>query len=64
MAKPGAPTTKKIAILVDGREQFDHAQFLVMCLRPRGIHIAVFDGYDEADEWLNAALPGDSKKAA
>ena len=61
---PAVPTSKKIAILVEGRLEFDHAQFLVMCLRPRGIHIAAFDGYEEADAWLDAALPEDPKKAA
>ena len=60
---PALPTKKKIAILVTGRAGFDHAKFLEMCVRSRGIKLAAFDDYDDADEWLNADLPEDPKEA-
>ena len=58
---PALPTQKKIAILVAGRTEFDHAKFLEMCVRTRGPRVAAFQDYEKADEWLNAELPADPK---
>ena len=60
---PALPTQKKIAILVDGRTEFDHAKFLEMCVRSRGPRVAAFQDYEKADDWLNADLPVDPKKS-
>ena len=60
---PVLPTQKKIAILVAGRTEFDHAKFLEMCVRNRGPRVAAFLDYDQADDWLNAELPEDPKTA-
>ena len=58
---PALPTNKKIAILVDGRMEFDHASFLALCASNRGMSIAAFDEYDKAGAWLRATLPPDPK---
>jgi hypothetical protein len=58
------PTRKKIAILVSGALAFDHAKFLELCANNRGLALAAFEDYDEADAWLNASLPPDPKDAA
>ena len=58
---PALPTRKKIAILVAGRVEFDHASFLQMCASGNGVRIAAFDDYDKADDWLKADLPPDPK---
>jgi hypothetical protein len=59
---PALPTQRKIAILVDGALEFDHARFLALCAVSRGVAIRAFDGYDAADGWLTAALPLDPKE--
>ncbi|MBK7470419.1 MAG: hypothetical protein IPO58_03865 [Betaproteobacteria bacterium] len=63
MAWPNSalPTHRKIAILVEGHDEFDHAQFLALCAGNRGVNIAAFDDYDTAGEWLSAMLPEDPK---
>jgi hypothetical protein len=58
---PALPTRRKIAVLVDGRSEFDHASFLQMCTANSGIRLAAFDDYDAADDWLSADLPADPK---
>lgn len=58
---PALPTHRKIAILVDGKLEFDHAKFLAMCAENRGLTVAAFDDYDKASQWLNADLPPDPK---
>jgi hypothetical protein len=64
MAGPDSalPTRRKIAVLVGGRAEFDHALFLQMCTANTGIRLAAFTDYDRADEWLNADLPADPKE--
>ena len=66
MAWPNSalPTHRKIAILVDGRSEFDHASFLALCASNRGLLVAAFVDYDEAGQWLVATLPPDPKDAA
>ena len=59
---PALPTRRKIAVLVNGASQFDHAWFLEMCTANSGIRLAAFDDYDAADEWLSADLPDDPKQ--
>jgi hypothetical protein len=59
---PVLPTRKRIAILVAGRVEFDHAEFLVMCAVNRGVRIAAFDDYDKADRWMTVELPPDPKE--
>jgi hypothetical protein len=59
---PALPTRRKIAVLVGGRAQFDHASFLQMCTANAGIRLAAFDDYDAADHWLTADLPADPKE--
>lgn len=59
---PALPTHRKIAILVDGRTEIDHAKFLAMCAENRGLTVAAFEDYDKASEWLNADLPPDPKE--
>lgn len=61
---PALPTRKKIAVLVGGRAQFDHAAFLQMCIANSGVHLAAFIDYDAANDWLNADLPPDRKQGA
>jgi hypothetical protein len=61
---PALPTRKKIAILVEGRTEFDHALFLQMCTTTRGLHIEAFDDYQQASQWLNASVPQDPKNGA
>ena len=51
------PTHEKIAVLVDGKLEFDHAKFLALCAGNRGISIRAFDDFDIASEWLKTALP-------
>ncbi|MBK8740825.1 MAG: hypothetical protein IPM02_15440 [Betaproteobacteria bacterium] len=58
---PALPTHRKIAILVDGKLEFDHAKFLAICAENRGLSVTAFDDYDKASEWLNADLPPDPK---
>ena len=58
---PALPTHRQIAILVDGKLEFDHAQFLAMCAENRGLTVAAFEDYDKASQWLNADLPPDPK---
>src|SRR5258706_12821784 len=58
---PALPTRRKIAVLVSGRSEFDHALFLQMCTANGGIRLSAFDDYDAADRWLNAELPEDPK---
>jgi hypothetical protein len=58
---PALPTRKKIAVLVEGRAEFDHALFLEMCTANAGVRLAAFDDYDKANDWLNADLPPDPK---
>ncbi len=58
---PALPTGRRIAVLVSGRTEFDHAKFLEMCASNRGITLAAFDDYDKADAWLSAELPADEK---
>jgi len=59
---PALPTHKKIAVLVGGRGDFDHALFLQMCTANSGLRLGVFLDYDAANEWLNADLPPDPKE--
>ena len=61
---PALPTHRKIAILVDGRTEIDHAKFLAMCAENRGLTVAAFEDYDKASQWLNADLPPDPKETA
>jgi hypothetical protein len=65
MAWPNAalPTNRKVAILVEGRSEFDHASFLALCATNRGLSVAAFEDYDTAGEWLVATLPTDPKDA-
>ena len=58
---PALPTRRKIAVLVNGRAEFDHASFLQMCTANAGVHLAAFIDYDEANSWISAALPDDPK---
>ena len=58
---PALPTRKKIAVLVEGRAEFDHVSFLQMCTANAGIRLAAFGDYDAANKWLNAELPQDPK---
>lgn len=62
LPNPALPTCKKIAVLVEGRAEFDHAKFLETCGVNRGMWIAAFDDYDKADEWLTADLPEDPRE--
>lgn len=55
------PTHRKIAVLVSGHAEFDHASFLEICARSRGVILAAFEDYDEAGEWLTATIPPDPK---
>jgi hypothetical protein len=59
---PLLPTNKKIAILVAGNSEFNHAEFLALCGRSRGLQIEAFDDYDRAGFWLLGTLPPDAKK--
>jgi hypothetical protein len=59
---PALPTHRRIAILVEGRDEFDHAQFLAMCAANRGVEIAAFDDYEKADRWMTVELPPDPKE--
>lgn len=59
---PALPTHKRIAILVEGRAEFDHAEFLVLCAVNRGVRIAAFDDYEKADRWMTVELPPDPKE--
>jgi len=59
---PAIPTRRKIAVLVSGSVEFDHALFLQMCTAGSGVRLAAFDDYDKADEWLSAELPADPKE--
>ena len=52
------PTRQKIAVLVTP-QQFDHAKFLEVCATNRGVALAAFEDYDQADSWLKADLPPD-----
>lgn len=56
---PALPTRKKIAVLVSGRQAFDHAKFLEMCSKNRGVRVGAFEDYDKASAWLDADLPED-----
>jgi hypothetical protein len=58
---PALPTDKKVAVLVDSRSAFNHAQFLEMCAGNRGLNLRAFDRYEDANDWLNAELPADRK---
>jgi hypothetical protein len=60
---PALPSRKKIAVLVSGQAAFDHAQFLELCSRNRGIEVSAFEDYEKASEWLDADLPEDPKEA-
>ena len=62
--KTGLPTHEKIAVLVDGAMEFDHAKFLALCGVNRGIAIRAFDDYDAAGEWLKTTLPPDAANDA
>jgi hypothetical protein len=62
--EPALPTRRKIAVLVSGRVEFDHAVFLQMCTAGGGLRLAAFDDYDKADSWLSAELPPDPKEIA
>ena len=62
--KTGLPTHEKIAVLVDGAIEFDHAKFLALCAVNRGISIRAFDEYDAADDWLKTTLPPDTANDA
>lgn len=57
---PALHTGKKIAVLVTGRAEFEHAQFLQLCASNRGVSIGAFDDYEDAQKWLNANLPPDT----
>ena len=59
---PTLPTFKKVAVLVSGSVEFDHAKFLALCASNRGLRIAAFDDYDKAGDWLVATLPADPKE--
>ena len=61
--RPMLPTHRKIAVLVEGRKEFDHAEFLERCGNNRGMHMKAFDDYDQAGEWLGGVLPADAKPA-
>ena len=56
-SKTRLPTHEKIAVLVDGKLEFDHAKFLALCAGNRGISIRAFDDFDIASEWLKTTLP-------
>jgi hypothetical protein len=58
---PALPTRRKIAVLVGGLAEFDHAAFLQMCIANTGVRLAAFVDYDAADAWLTADLPPDPK---
>ena len=60
---PALPTHRKIAVLVQGSADFDHASFLALCATNRGLSLAAFDDYDKAGEWLVATLPPDPKES-
>ena len=60
---PALPTTRRIAILVAGQSEFDHAMFLETCAKNRGMRLSAFDDYDKASTWLAADLPVDPKGA-
>ncbi len=51
--EPRVPTGRKIALLVSGEQEFDHAKFLELCARNRGLSIAVFTDPEEAVKWLD-----------
>lgn len=59
---PALPTHRKIAVLVSGRTEFDHALFLQMCTANSGLRLGVFLDYDAASNWLSADLPADPKE--
>jgi hypothetical protein len=59
---PALPTHRKIAVLVSGRTEFDHALFLQMCTANSGLRLGVFLDYDAASDWLGADLPPDPKE--
>lgn len=61
---PALPTHRKIAILVAGHTEFDHASFLEICAGNRGVVLAAFEDYDAAGEWLTATIPPDPKAVA
>jgi len=61
---PSLPTHKKIAVLVSGDLEFDHATFLALCASNRGLRIQAFDDYDQAGDWLSAQLPPDPKEVS
>ena len=62
MASPqtGLQTREKIAVLVDGGIEFDHAKFLALCAVNRGVSIRAFDEYGAAGNWLKTTLPTDT----
>jgi hypothetical protein len=60
---PALPPHKKIGVLVSGQTAFDHARFLELCSRNRGIEVSAFEDYEKAGEWLDVDLPEDPKEA-
>lgn len=51
---PALTTLKKIAVLVQPGEPFDHAEFLELCANNRGMQIKAFSENTAAVDWLNS----------
>src|SRR5262245_55677074 len=49
----GLGLLNRIAILRVPRENFDRARFFEMLAADRGYHVAAFDDFEEAFDWLN-----------
>jgi hypothetical protein len=55
--EPALPTRKKIAVLMQAGESFDHAGFLDHCANNRGLLIHSFTEEKAAIAWLDADVP-------
>ena len=59
---PALPPRQKIAVLVSGKDAFDHAKFLEQCSKHQGIKVNAFDDHEKASKWLDADLPDDPRQ--
>lgn len=51
---PALPTGKKVAVVVEGREDFEHAELFAFFAERRGSQVQAFEDLAEAEAWLAA----------